>query len=143
MHNDINIYPTCGVYKVQDYIKYKFKIRTLMFFTSYMKGLTYCSYVEYMYSSSYYMALSRVKGMKAIFQESRISEIKNLISIDDLELLKKLYFHSTSTGNSFTFTLNVVVNFKKKLMGLSWSWSYGNWIYNYLCSIFIRYVVVD
>jgi len=40
------------MYKVQDYIMYKFKIRTLMFFTSYMKGLTYCSYmyVEYMYS---------------------------------------------------------------------------------------------
>ena len=49
---------------------------------------------EHLANQNYDMALSRVKGMKAIFQESRISEIKNLISIDDLELLKKLYFHS-------------------------------------------------
>ena len=49
---------------------------------------------EQLANQNYCMALSRVKGMKAIFQESRISEIKNLISIDDLELLKKLYFHS-------------------------------------------------
>lgn len=53
---------------------------------------------EQLANQNYYMALSRLKGMKTIFQESSISEIKNLISIDDLELLKKLYFHSLCNG---------------------------------------------
>lgn len=53
---------------------------------------------EHLTSQRYDLALSRLKGTKTVFQESAVPEIKRLIGTDELELLKKLYFHSFLEG---------------------------------------------
>ncbi|CAC5420262.1 unnamed protein product [Mytilus coruscus] len=53
---------------------------------------------EHLTSQRYDLALSRLKGTKTVFQESAVPEIKRLIGTDELELLKKLYFHSFIEG---------------------------------------------
>lgn len=53
---------------------------------------------EHLSFQRYDMALARLKGTKAVFKDSKVAAILTLIRKNDLELLKKLYFHTFFQG---------------------------------------------
>ena len=48
-------------------------------------------------------------------------------------LIKVTFSNKIKKNSVYTQPLNIIV-LSQKWRGMSWSWSYGNWIYNHLCN---------